>query len=270
MCKIMFIILLFLFVFGLVIGSFLNVVIYRTIHDESPMEGRSRCEGCGKKISWYDNIPLISFILLKGRCRHCKMEISWQHPVVEFMTGVMFVWWYLIGMTFFRLTQTPLSVIQPLFWLVVGVLLLIIFVTDIKYFIIPDYAVFGLIALALAYRLFLAGTGAMQWFDFFLALGTGVGTMIFLGSLWFFTRGKGMGFGDVKYGLAMGMLLGWPRSLVGVFTAFLAGAVIGLGLLFGGKVSWRGRVPFGPFLIVGTVVALMWGNWLWSWYSSFL
>jgi leader peptidase (prepilin peptidase) / N-methyltransferase len=262
--------ILFLFVFGLVIGSFLNVVIYRTTHDESPMEGRSKCEGCGKKISWYDNIPLVSFFFLRGRCRHCRMEISWQHPVVEFLTGIMFVWWYGIGATFFQLTQSPLSIVQPLFWLVVGVFLLIIFVTDIKYFIIPDYAVFGLILLSLLYRLTLALSGAMQWSDFLLALLTGVGAMVFLGSLWFGTKGKGMGFGDVKYALAMGILLGWPRTLVGVFVAFLVGAVVGLFLLATGKVSWRGRVPFGPFLIVGTLVALIFGNQLWGWYSSFL
>src|SRR5262249_53647315 len=106
----------FLFIFGTMIGSFLNVVIYRTLNEESWVKGRSKCESCGKQIKWYDNVPLISYFVLGGKCRACKAPISISHPVIEFLTGTLFVWWYWGGSLFFRLTQQPLGVIQPLFW----------------------------------------------------------------------------------------------------------------------------------------------------------
>ncbi len=260
----------FLFAFGLIIGSFLNVVIYRTLNEESFVTGRSRCDHCRKQIAWYDNIPLLSFIILKGKCRNCKKPIALTHPVVELLTGVLFLWWYIGGFFFFRffqLSQHPFQIIQPLFWLLVGIFLLIIFVTDLISFIIPDYAVGALLGLSLAYRLALIAFGIMQRADFVHALiGTIVVTLFFF-ALWFFTKGKGMGFGDVKYCLPMGLLVGWPGLIVTVLVAFISGSVVGVLLLvFQGKKMKSHLIPFGPFLVFGTVAALVYGGPLLDWY----
>lgn len=262
------IVIIFLFLFGLVVGSFLNVVIYRSVHGEDFVKGRSRCDHCKKQIAWYDNIPLISYILLAGRCRYCKKPISRQHPAIELLTGLLFVWWYVIGSTFFQLTQEPAGVIQKLFWLAVGILLLIIFATDWLYQIIPDYASYALAILSFTYRLTLSVLGIMRWEDFWLSIASGIGLMLFIGALWFFTKGRGMGFGDVKYALGMGWLLGWPRALVGVFLAFILGAIIGVLFIALRLKKVKDKIAFGPFLVLGTAIALIWGNAIWNWYFA--
>ncbi len=243
---------LVLFVLGLVVGSFLNVLIYRTVQGEDFVKGRSRCDTCKKKIAWYDNIPLLSYVILGGKCRNCKKPISIQHPIIEFMSGILFVWWYAIGFAFFQLSQSPHTLVQPVFWLLVGILLLVIFVADWLYQIIPDYANFGLMLLAFLYRVYLVTTGAMEWRDFGLAIITGVGLMLFIWALWWGTKGRGMGFGDVKYALAMGILLGWPRALVGMFLAFVIGAVVGSMLILIRAKKFKERIAFGPFLVAAT------------------
>jgi prepilin signal peptidase PulO-like enzyme (type II secretory pathway) len=261
---------LFLFIFGLIIGSFLNVVIYRTIHGESPADGRSKCPECEETIAWYDNIPVLSYILLGGKCRRCHKKISPRYPAIELLTGMLFVWWYVVGFAFFQLSQAPFTVVQPLFWLVVGILLLIIFVTDWLYQIIPDYASLSLGVLALFYRVFLSATGVMRWEDFYLAVGSGLTMMLGMGFLWFITQGRGMGFGDVKFALVMGLLLGWPRSIVAFFLAFILGALFGVILIMLGLKEVHSKIAFGPFLVLATVIALIWGDLMLQWYVSFL
>lgn len=124
-----------LFVLGACVGSFLNVIIYRTISGESWVIGRSHCDFCKKKIAWFDNVPLLSYALLRGKSRCCHKPLSISHPVVETLTGVLFVWWYWFGSFFFRLTQQPLETLQPLFWLCVALLLLVVFVSDVLYLV---------------------------------------------------------------------------------------------------------------------------------------
>jgi leader peptidase (prepilin peptidase) / N-methyltransferase len=266
----MWIFALFVFVAGTIVGSFVNVVIERTIAGEDWIKARSRCDNCKKMIAWYDNIPLFSYFLLGRRCRYCKKRISIQHPAIEFMMGALFVWWYAIGFAFFQLSQQPLIYIQPLFWLVVGILLLIVLITDLKYMIIPDYAVVGLGLLALVYRVYLTRAGVMQIEDLWGAVLAGVvASLIFLG-LHLGTGGKGMGLGDVKFVLVMGLLLGWQRMIVGTLLAFVLGALVGVGLLLAGKKTFSQELPFGPFLVAGTVIALLWGSSLWSWYWRML
>lgn len=259
-----------LFAFGAILGSFLNVYIYRSVRGESWVVGRSKCENCKKKISWYDNFPLISYVLLGRKCRHCKARIPLIHPVVEFLTGLLFVWWYWGGSFFFQLTQDPFSILQPLFWLFVGVLLLVIFFADWIYFIIPDLAVGGLFVLTLLYRIVLLYSGVMQGGDFQMMLISVAMVEVFFLALWWFTKGKGFGFGDVKLGGPLALLLGWPKTLVGVFLAFVIGAIFGLILIFLGKKKFGQQIPFGPFLVTGTVLALLWGEPIWQWYMNLI
>jgi len=257
---------IFIFFFGAIVGSFINVVIERTIAGEDWVRTRSRCDHCKKVIAWYDNIPLLSYLLLGRRCRYCKTRISVQHPAVEFLTGTLFLWWYAMGFAFFRLAEQPLTVVQPLFWLVVGVLLLIIVITDFKYMIIPDYAVAGLGLLALLYRVYLTQANIMQISDLWGAIAAGFSAMLFFFLLYAGTKGAGMGFGDVKFVLVMGWLLGWQRMIVGVLLSFVTGAIVGVIMMALGKKTAKQALPFGPFLVLGTVVSLVWGLQLWEWY----
>jgi prepilin signal peptidase PulO-like enzyme (type II secretory pathway) len=249
-----------IFLFGLAIGSFLNVVIYRTLHGESVFEGRSKCPKCNRKIQAIDNIPLVSFLLLRGRCRACKASISWSYPVVEFLTGTLFLWWFVAGSLFFRLTQSPFVLIQPLFWLVVGILLLSIFFSDLLYGMIPNILVFLLIGMAFVYRFVLFRSGIMQAQDFLTTLYGAAGASLFFLLLILVTRGRGMGMGDVKLVFAMGIILGLTRTLVAVFFSFVSGAVVAILLLMIGKKKFGQTIPFGPFLVLGTFMALLWGQ----------
>ncbi len=249
-----------LFIMGLVIGSFLNVVIYRMVHNDSPLRGRSYCDSCKQQIAWYDNIPLVSFLVLKRKCRHCGGPIPWEYPAVEFLTGALFVWWFFIGSTFFRLSATPFLVIQPMFWLFVGILLVLIFFTDFMYYLIPDSAVFLLTVLTFFYRLFLTHQNVMMGYDFQLALVCAVGASLFFLALFLLTRGKGMGFGDVKLAFPIGLLLGWPSTLVAIFLAFILGAITGVAAILVRKKKLKSTIPFGPFLVLGTFIALLWGG----------
>lgn len=257
---------LFIFILGLVFGSFLNVVIYRTTHGTSPLAGRSQCPKCKKTISWKHNIPLISFFILHGRCANCKTKISWQYPVVELLTGLLFVWWFFIGRSFFLLVDQPWTLLQPAFWLAVGMILLVIFVADWRFGLIPDSANLALFVLALGYRLSLVSFGLMESPDLVRAIICGLALMAFFYGLWFFTRGRGFGFGDVKLAPALGLLLGWPKTLVAVFLAFIIGAIVAVVLMALGKKKLGQTIPFGPFLVIGTLAALVWGGMLWGWY----
>ena len=259
-----------LFALGAAIGSFVNVVIYRTVMEESWVKGRSKCEKCAAHIHWYDNIPLLSFFILKGKCRKCQFPIGITHPVVELLTGILFVWWYWAGSLFFQLSQHPLQTLQPLFWLLVGVLLLVIFFADLLYYIIPDGMVMLLLLATVTYRVALVTFGAMQLPDLLWSIGGAVLTTALFAALWWFTKGKGMGFGDVKFVFPMGLLLGWPNILVGVFLAFLLGAVVGLSMIALGKRHFGQVIPFGPFLVAATFVTLVLGDSLVQWYIGVL
>src|SRR3989344_2422099 len=152
-----------LFVLGLTIGSFLNVIVFRTLHGFSPWAGRSFCPKCKKKIAWYDNIPLVSFVLLRRKCRHCGRKISWRYPVIEILTANLFLWWFVVGGLVFRLVEQPYRTIQPTFWLLTGVALVLLVAFDLFYGILPDIVVGALGVMTLVYRLSLSVAGIMQW-----------------------------------------------------------------------------------------------------------
>lgn len=262
--------LILIFLLGTAVGSFINVLLSRSLAGESWVRGRSKCDFCQKQIAWYDNLPLVSFLFLRGQTRCCHKHIPRSYPLVELLTGLLFLWWYAIGFVFFKLTLAPFVVLQPLFWLLVGILLVVVLVMDLKYMLIPDWAVIWLFAMTLFYRLFLTYRGIMQISDLKMALVGMIVSVLFLGSLWALTKGKGMGFGDVKLIAPLALLLGWPQILVGLFLAFILGGVFASGLLLFKKKKFGQVIPFGPFLILGTLLSLIWGDPLLGWYLGWL
>lgn len=261
--------LIFLFFLGLILGSFFNVVIYRHFISEDWVKGRSRCDYCKTKIAWYDNIPLISFLFLKGRCRHCQKKISFMHPLMEFLTAFILVWWYLCVSFFFSLPH-PFLVVQAIFWLLVGLVLLAIFIIDLKYMFIPDALTITLLILVLCYRVFLGFNGLMQWHDLKISVLASLILTLFFYSLYFFTKKKGFGFGDVKLAFPLGLLLGWPDIIVGIYAAFISASIIGISmLLLRKKKIKKQKIPFAPFLIFGLLIGLIFGKYLISIFFKF-
>ena len=288
----MYVVYLILFIFGLLVGSFLNVVIYREVSEadkdgskkskkkpvkkEKPgqvdklkkwlpawMVGRSFCPHCKRKIPWYDNIPLLSFVLLGGKCRFCRKKISFQYPLVELLVGLQFVWiyWLLQQFSFFGRLEGFYSFALVCYWIYIFSSLLVIFFADLKAGIIPDTVVIPAIIISFL-RLFESG----RW-QFLLA---GLGAAGFFWLLWWLTKKKGIGFGDVKLGLLMGLFLGFPQIIIALFLAFLTGAFCAVILMLTGKKKFGQTVPFGPFLVIGTIIAKIWGLAIWNWYISYL
>lgn len=241
---------IFIFLLGLVVGSFLNCVIYRLEAGKS-LKGRSFCPQCGHKLSWLDLFPVFSFLFLAGKCRHCGKKISTQYPLVELAGGIIFL-------LIFSAQSEILSAGQFLnliFLLYIASVLIVIFVYDLKHYIIPDKVLLPAIAIALIFNFqdILAGLVAAC---FFLA--------IFL-----ISQGRWMGFGDVKLAFLMGLLLGIGNVVTALFLAFFFGAIISIILIgFYGK-NLKSEIPFGPFLILGTFLALLYGKEIISWYTSF-
>jgi len=270
----MLLVIIFIFVMGLVWGSFLNVVIFRMSHSKSPLSGRSICPKCKHQLAWFYNIPLLSYLWLKGRCAYCHKKISIRYPLIEFLTGVLFVWWFLVGFNFFKLVGSPWSFIQPVFWLVVGMVFLSIFMTDLLYMVIPFSLNLLLFSLALFYRIGLTGFGIMQITDLLNALISGIGLCMLFLFLQILTKAikkvDGFGWGDIYLAPSLGLLLGWPRILPGMLLSFVFGALVGIVLILFGKKKISQYLPFGPFLILGTVVSLLWGGTIWNWYLGLL
>jgi len=262
------------FIFGLLVGSFLNVLIYREVNEEdfpsgfkgvkkwlpSWFFGRSVCDHCQKKLNWYDNVPLLSYFFLKGKCRHCGQEISLQYPLVELLTGMEFVWIYFLlkgNLNFFSRFEGFYSFLTLLLWLALGSCFLAIFIADFKYQIVPDGAVvLGFLTVFFKLLVDYRYTGMVDFSVFLSSLGAA----LFFLALVLLTKGKGMGFGDVKLGALLGLVLGFPKILTALFFAFLTGAVVSGILVLLGKKKFKSRIAFGPFLIGGLVFALLYGE----------
>jgi len=250
------------FIFGLMVGSFLNSIIYRLPSGESFLIQRSYCPYCKHKLSWKDLIPIFSFLILKGKCRYCHHQISLQYPLVELATGILFVLIFWILDFGFDLAFGFWNLI---FYLVIASFLIIIFFYDLKHYIIPDKIIYPAIAIALFYQLF--GIWNFEIGILKPILSAILAGLFFL-SIVLFSRGKWMGVGDVKLAFFMGLFLGFPNILIALFLAFFIGAIIGIGLIISGKKTLKSEVPFGPFLVVGTFIALFWGQAIINWYLN--
>jgi len=190
------------------------------------------------------------------------------------MGGLMFVWWYMVGMQFFRLIGSPWQLVQPAFWLMTGMILLTIFMTDLLYGVIPLSINMLFFSLVLLYRVSLVGFGQMTPIDLWKAV---VSAVVLTGIFYFLQKATkaikkvdGLGDGDIALAPSLGLLLGWPKITVGIFAAFVIGSVFGLALVVFSKKKISQTIPFGPFLVIGTVIALFWGGDIWSWYMGML
>lgn len=242
-------------IFGLMIGSFLNVCIYRIPKKASIVNPPSSCPNCSHKLSAWENIPLLSFLFLRGKCRNCKEKISWRYPLIEGLTAWLFL------MTYHHQGFNIQFVLSCIFIAVIIVITLI----DLDTFQIPNGLLLiglipGLISLSFDNRnLYLIGFLILGFLYFLIRSG---GQMVF--------RKEAMGLGDVKYASVIGLFLGWKIGLMATFIAFFGAAILSIILLLFGKYSFGQRIPFGPFMSFGALIGIFWGSQLIEGYLNFI
>lgn len=241
-----FIILTLIFMIGITIGSFLNVLIDRLPRGESIM-GRSYCEYCKHKLSWFDLFPLVSCLMLSGRCRYCNKKIPLGILFIELLTGVLFM------LSFIYLGNT---IQEKALYLVIVSSLIVVFFADVKYMIIPDSIQLS-IAIASFLLLLIRGL-TLQILE--TRISAAVVTMLPLLIIYKFTKGKGMGFGDVKLALTIGLLFGLFGGALVLYIAFVTGSLTGLLLIIVKRKKLKQTIAFGPFLVIGITTMLFWGN----------
>lgn len=270
-----------IFFTGLAFGSFLNCLIYRLANNQS-VGGRSYCPKCQNQIAWYDNVPLISFIVLKGRCRSCQQKISWQYPIVELATGLLFFWsvWrlnnQLLIITYqwvFPSAGQYLRFVLAVFrdWVFFFVSLFI-FVYDFKYSRIEDIVL--LPAVGVVFILNLATPQLSGSFDHAFIINQIkqmiIGAAIAVGFFalqYFLTKKKGIGLGDLRIGLFIGVgLASWQLVVVALFLSYIIGGFVSLLLILFGHKKMKSQIPLGPFLVTGTIIAFVYGYQIITWY----
>ncbi|MGI6278507.1 MAG: prepilin peptidase [Patescibacteria group bacterium] len=250
--------LIVVFIIGLFVGSFLNVVVDRVNREEGFLTGRSYCETCRHPLSWLDLVPLFSFIFLSGRCRYCKGKIPLWLPVLELVTGLTFglvvFWswglsWWLVALR-----------------LIIASFLIVIFFADLKYRLVYGVIVYPALVIIFAYQIFLSRVGQALANPLLSSLLTG----LFFYALYLLTKKKGLGFGDVQIGFLLGLLLGYPAIVVCLYLSFLTGAITGVILMITGKAKLKTAIAFGPFLVLSTFVAWPFGKEIFYLISNYL
>lgn len=238
----------FVFVFGAVIGSFLNVCIYRLPEQQSIAKPLSQCPHCHHPIRFYDNIPLISYLILKGKCRDCGEKISWRYPLVELITAIL---------ALFLFAKFYLTINFLVFFIFTAVLIVITFI-DLDHQIIPDLLTLPGIPIFFLLAVFVVG---VPWMEAAIGLLIG-GGVLFVIALGYevITKREGMGGGDIKLLAMIGGFLGWKSLIFVLLFSSLLGAVIGVALMLIKKEDMKYAVPFGPFLSAAGVAYLFWGD----------
>lgn len=246
---------IYVFVLGLIVGSFLNCLIWRLYKGES-ISGRSYCPHCRERIDWYDNIPILSFFLLSGRCRKCQKKISWQYPLVELAVGLLFFWTF----------RSDIASSQFLWllwrdWLLIAALV-IVFVYDLRWQLVPVSVIWPL-----GIVIFIAN----------LMLGLPFFTLLFftiLGAAFFLvqyvvTKKRGVGEGDIWLGALLGASFpAFDKLFLIMLVSYGLGAIVSLYLMKSGKKNWQSRIALGPFLALGAIITLIWGQPIIVWYWS--
>jgi leader peptidase (prepilin peptidase) / N-methyltransferase len=249
---------IFSFILGTFIGSFLNVVLFRTPQSTSVIKGRSHCQQCKKPIAWQDLIPILSYLRLRGKCRNCKKVFSWQYPVIEFATGFLFL------LVVFRYGQgwfLPQEYLDANFyffvlrdWILIS-FLFIIFVYDLRHMLILDRFTVPAMVIAFGANLILGYSAAS------LIIGAACFGGFFLVQ-YLVSRGQWIGGGDIRMGVLIGLLLGIGNGFIAMFLAYILGALLGLLLIALKKVNRKTQLPMGTFLVVATLLVLFSGDWL--------
>lgn len=250
--------LVFAFILGAVVGSFLNVCIYRIPAEKSIVSPPSSCPACGHPIRWYENIPMVSYLLLRGRCSSCQIRISPRYPAVEALTGGLF------ALTFFYFGFSTATMVYLIF---VAALVVITFI-DLDHQIIPDVISLPGILVGFAGSFFVPW---LTWSDSIFGVLLGGGSL--LAVAWGYeklTGREGMGGGDIKLLAMFGAFLGWQAVFPVIFLASLVGTLVGVPLMLIQKGDTRLAIPFGPFLALAAIVYLFWGQMLIDWYLGLL
>ncbi len=246
--------MLFAFILGAIIGSFLNVCIYRIPAGKSIVSPPSSCPACNHKIRWYENIPILSYVFLGGKCSSCKLKISLRYPAIETLTGLMF------ALLYYCFGYSPAT---PVYWLFAAVLIVITFI-DLDHQIIPDVISLPGILVGFACSFFIPW---LSWVDSLLGVLLGGGLLFAVAWLYeLLAKREGMGGGDIKLLAMLGAFLGWKAILPVVFIASLAGTLVGIPVMIIHKKDSRLAIPFGPFLAGGALIYLFWGQQIIYWY----
>jgi prepilin signal peptidase PulO-like enzyme (type II secretory pathway) len=274
--------MLILFVVGLCGGSFVNALVWR-LHEQdieknkslktksirrlkslSILKGHSMCPDCRHNLSWYDLIPIASWVGLRGKCRYCKKTISVQYPVVELFVAIFFILLYSFWP--YSLNGSVLQWMIFVCWLVATIIFMALFIYDIKWMILPNKLIYplGFIAVVAAILSLFSDS------SFFTAIWQPLLGIVVVGGffavLYFVSKGRWMGFGDVRLGIVIGILLGWQLGLVALISSFYIGAIVVTPIALIKKLKANSKVAFGPFLILSVYVALFWGSTIINWY----
>jgi len=251
-------VLLWVGLVGLIVGSYLNVLIHRIPKGKSTVLPRSSCPYCQGSIAARDNIPVLSFLLLRGRCRHCQAPISWRYPIIEGLTGLLFMG------CLWKFGIYP-GLVPALIFCCLMVLLAAI---DMEHFLLPDRLTLSGIVVGLALQLWHPLPGFL---DAVIGTLAGAGILILVINYWYWLRGEeGMGIGDVNMLALIGAFLGWQGVLTTLILASTSGAAVGISMLLAGRLGLRSRLPFGVFLALGGLLSLFLGDLLIAYYSGLL
>lgn len=258
-------------------GSFLNVVILRLKKNESITKKRSHCLFCKRKLTWRELIPVISFLFQKGKCFGCGKKIPWQYPLVEFFTGLLFLIGFIYsapGLPAGEAGGLILSwqfpyIIYNLFLWIIFCFLIVIFVYDLKYYLVADQIIYPAIIISLLFDIYLwVSSGQLSVLISSLIASLIAGGFFLIIIL--ISKGKWMGMGDVKIGILMGLILNVPQIFVALFLAFMIGAIVSIILLILKKKNLKSEIPFGPFLVSATLLTLFFGGPLLNWYLGLM
>ena len=242
--------------FGAIVGSFLNVCVYRLPRGKSIVWPGSACPGCGRELSWYENIPVASFLALRGRCRTCGTSIGWRYPLIEALTAVMFgaAWWY----------YGPGVLLASR--LIFGCSLIVLFAIDLEHHLLPNVITLPGIAAGFIFSLFTEP----GWLASLLGIIVGGGILFAIAEIYYRVRHEeGLGMGDVKMLAMIGAFIGWKLTVVTLMAASFSGTLIGLALIAANRGGMKSALPFGTFLAMGAALAATVGPGLLSWYLQF-
>jgi leader peptidase (prepilin peptidase) / N-methyltransferase len=248
--------LIIFFVLGAAIGSFINAASFRIAEGKNWVSDRSECPKCKQDLKWYQLIPIVSYLALRGKCGSCKTAISLQYLLVEIAMAFLFLQagqaWMLSG-----------DYIELLFALILFTSLTFLFIHDLRYYILPDIVTLPTLVALMGLQLYMG----MDWNLLFLAVFIGSGFFAFQ---FLISKGRWIGGGDIRMGALMGAAIGWPYILVGLMLSYLSGSFIAIFLLLSKKKAVGAKIPFGTFLALGTLATYWWGAPIWSWYIGFL